>query len=99
MLDGTEYFECQCHSDEHAVTFTLSLDDEMPEIYLSVYMDNRRGFWRRLWLGLRYAFGYQSKYGAFGNWTLQPSDAERLRSMLDKLIEFTAPRRSEALGK
>jgi hypothetical protein len=55
MLDGTEYFECQCHSDEHAVTFTLSLDDEMPEIYLSVYMDNRRGFWRRLWLGLRYA--------------------------------------------
>jgi hypothetical protein len=87
MLDGTEYFECTCHSYEHAVTFTLALDDDDPGIYLSVYMDNRRGFWRRLWYGLRYAFGYQSRYGAFGNWTLQIEDAARLRGLLDRLIE------------
>lgn len=84
----TEYFECQCGSEEHSVKFHLSLDDEPADtcLYLCTYMDNRRGFWRRLWLGLRYAFGHQSEYGAFGSWLLQPSDAARLGDMCGRFI-------------
>jgi len=97
MLDGTEFFECTCYSDEHLLRFTLSLEDgpmELSEIYVSVYMDNRRGFWRRLWLALRYTFGYQSRYGAFGNWTMRYEDAARLRSMLDRLTQHVERQRA-----
>lgn len=81
---NTEYFECQCHSDEHAVRFMLDADDDPATLYLGVYMDNRRGLWRRAWLALKYTFGYQCQYGAFGNWILRPEDAGRLRALIDK---------------
>lgn len=85
MLDGTEYFECRCFSDEHALRLTLDLDPEDPGIYASVYLGTHRGFWGRLWYGLRYAFGYQSRYGAFHCWLMRPEDVARLRGMIDRL--------------
>lgn len=89
MLDGTEYFECQCFADEHTLRLTLSLDDEDPGIYTSVYLRPHGGFWSRIWYGLRYAFGYQSKFGAFGCWLMQPQDAARLKGMIEKLERHT----------
>lgn len=92
MLDGTEYFECMCHSDEHVLRVTLDLDESeqnpdlrMPCIYASVYLTPSRGFWARLWYGLRYAFGYQSKYGAFYSWMLDQKEAYKLRDFIERL--------------
>lgn len=92
MLDGTEYFECMCHSDEHAFRVTLDLDEgekdpalRIPCIYASVYLNPSRGFWSRLWYGLRYAFGYQSKYGAFYSWMMGPEEARKLKTFIERL--------------
>lgn len=86
MLDGTEFFECQCHSDEHVLRLTLSLDDD-PVIYSSVFLGSYPWGWRRIWTGIKYIFGYKCKYGHWGCFQLKPDDALRLQGMLIKLIE------------
>ena len=85
MLDGTEYFECDCGSDEHTIRFTLDLDEDCPTIYTSQYL-TPMPFRKRLWMGLKYIFGYRSRFGEFGNYLMRPDDAERLKNMLDRLV-------------
>lgn len=92
MLDGTEYLECACHSDEHTLRFILSLDEYGPEIYTSVFLGDYPWGWKRIWTGIKYLFGYKSKYGHWDCFQMRPEDAERLKAMLDKLIEFERQR-------
>ena len=86
MLDGTEFFECACHSDEHTLRFTLSLDDD-PEIYTSVFLGDYPRGWRRIWTGLKYLFGYKCKFGHWDCFIMKPEDAMRLQGLLVKLME------------
>ena len=80
MLDGSYFFECICAHDEHTIRFTL--DKEEKEIYVSVFLGNHRNFFQRLWLAIKYTFGYKSRYGYFGNWTMNQDDADKLEQMV-----------------
>lgn len=87
MLDATEFFECRCYTDEHTIKFTL---DESPDdlaLFVTVYLGTNRGFWGRLWYGLRYAFGYQSRYGAFYCWLMRAEDGARLKALVDRFMQ------------
>ena len=83
MLDGTEYFECQCGSPEHALVFTLDKEDN--EIYTSVFLDQYRPWWHRIWVAIKYVFGYKCMYGHFDCCLMRPEDAKRLISLLDQI--------------
>ena len=83
MLDGSYWFECSCYDDEHTIRFTL--DKEYKEIYTSVYLGTHLNFFQRVWLAVRYTFGYKSKHGAFGNWILREEDIVKLSKMLKSL--------------
>ncbi len=86
MLDENYYFECICAFDEHTIRFTL--DKEEKEIYTSVLLASDRNFFVRIFLGIKYIFGGKSRFGYFGNWTLNKHDANRLEAMLNMLKEF-----------
>jgi len=85
MLDGTHFFECKCYSDEHTLKFIL--DKEEKEIYTSVYLQTYGAWYRRVWLGIKYIFGYKCKYGSFDVFLLQEEDAKRLIKLLEEIIE------------
>jgi len=85
MLDGTHFFECDCGSSEHTLRFIL--DNEEKEIYTEVYLNQYRSFSKRLWVGIKYIFGYKSKYGHWDCWNLCKEDAARLRDMCGKFID------------
>ena len=87
MLDGTEYFECECGADEH--TLKLILDKDEAYIYAVFYLRNRAGWWRRLVPGIKYIFKGAS-CGSFGSWILQDADVSRLSSMLSELDDKSA---------
>jgi hypothetical protein len=89
MLDGTEYFECQCFSPEHSLRFVLDLDEGDPGIHTEVYLGSYPWGWKRVWVGVRYIFGYKSRYGAWDCFLLQPADAVRLASLCDRLVKHT----------
>jgi hypothetical protein len=83
MLDGTEFFECSCGSDEHTLRFVLNLDEK--EIYTSVFLNDYRNIFKRVWTALKYICGYKSRYGHWDCFNLRPEDADRLRALLDKI--------------
>jgi len=78
-----QYFTCACSSMEHTLRLSY-YDDE--EIYLEIFLDS--GPWyKRLVNGIKYIFGFKSRYGDFGCWGLRPSDATRMKEMLEKYLE------------
>lgn len=82
ILDETHFFECQCGSDEHTLRFIY--DKEHNEVYLSIFLNNPR-FCKRIWLALKYVFGYKCKHGHWDNWLMHRGDASRLIYLLEKL--------------
>lgn len=80
MLDGTHYFECDCHNDEHTIRFTYDADEN--ELYLSVFLNQYRSFLGRLIVAVKYLFGYKCTYGHWDCWVMRRNDAQRLSELL-----------------
>ena len=93
MLDGTYFFECQCGSDEHTMRFTLDVSEEDPTIYTSVFL-NEWSFMKRIWIGIKYIFGYKCIYGHWDNWLMCDEDAKRLRDMCNNYLTRQKPNNS-----
>jgi len=91
MERNLEYLECSCTSAEHLLRFTFddgSGDDCCPEIYVDVQLNHFRGFWKRLWLGIKYIFGYECRYGHWDESLLLGDQVRQLRTMCDKHLEM-----------
>lgn len=84
MLDGSHYFECQCGGAEHTLRFVLNKEDD--ELYTSIFLNDWQRWYKRLWVAVKYVFGYKCKYGHWDCWILRRDDAERLHSMLYEFI-------------
>lgn len=84
-----EFFVCECGSDEHTLRFTYDEDEtenDLKEIYTSVYLNQHRSFFKRLWVAIRYVFGYKCKYGHWDCFVLRREDAERMIRMLKEYL-------------
>jgi hypothetical protein len=71
------YLECNCGGGDHVLRFTACDDGD---VYIDMALNHYCGFWRRLWLGMRYAFGYRSSYGYF---TELMTNKKELRKFVD----------------
>jgi len=76
---------CKCNSLEHQVTFWY--DEEYKELYNQIHLTTYRNFFKRLWCGLKYAFGYRSRYGAWDSTMFKPEDLEKLRKHLNNITK------------
>ena len=99
MLDGTEFFECECGSDEHTLRFVLSLDEgstpRIPELYTSTFL-SERVWYQRIWPGIKYIFGYKCRYGHWDVFSLQEEDAERLINLTQRFKTAREQSRGES---
>jgi len=86
MERDTEYLECSCTSAEHLLRFTFDhgWKGECPEIFVDVQLNHFHGFWKRLWQGLKYIFGYKCRYGHWDESLLLGDQVRQLRAMCDK---------------
>lgn len=75
---------CQCHSTEHQMVFLYSDDDNYPMVYTHIHL-NKLPFWNRVKYGINYIFGRKSRYGAFDEFILNPSDAPKIENVLKYL--------------
>jgi hypothetical protein len=98
MLDGTEFFECQCGADEHTLRMILDLDPMDPCIYTTVYMNPYLPWYRRAWIGIKYMLGEPWRTGAFTEFMMRPEDVPRIRALLDQLEAARAIPRSERMA-
>ena len=74
---------CECHSLEHQVIFW----DDDGELYCEPHLTTYRNFFKRLWRGLRYAFGYKSRFGDWDSTIFKKEDLEKLREYLNAHIK------------
>ena len=57
------YFECSCESSDHVLRVSHDPDEEIKSLlYVETHLKNL-SFFKRLWLAIKYIFGFQSKYG------------------------------------
>ena len=55
-----------------------------PEAYVNVHLV-RRSFWYRVKYGIKYIFGFKSRYGAWDEFILDKTHAKSLREMAKHL--------------
>jgi len=84
MLDRSEYFECACFSDEHTLKMTLDADPQYPDVYTSVFLNDYQNIFKRIWIAIKYIFGYKCKYGHWDCFTLQQEDADRMINLIQE---------------
>lgn len=78
----TEFFECQCSSDEHTLKFTV--DEEDGTIYTNTFINDWYPWYYKIWLAIKYVFGYKSKYGHFDSFQMREEDQIRMLDLLKK---------------
>jgi hypothetical protein len=82
-MEKPEVFFCHCYSPEHQFIFHYFEDDN--ELILEVHLTTYKNFFKRLWAGLKYAFGHRSRYGEFDEIVINPNDKERFLNIINKL--------------
>jgi hypothetical protein len=63
-------------SHDHQAFFWYNKEDG--ELSVTIHLCNRQNFFKRLWAGLKYAFGFKSKFGAWDEFIMAPKDQKEL---------------------
>jgi hypothetical protein len=97
--DSSEIFVCECGDVAHHIIFQvwdwgknnierLELPAEC-NIELSIHIPlNPEWKWhKRIWLALKYVFGYRCKFGHYDSMMVRRSDIPRIKSILDRYEE------------
>jgi hypothetical protein len=79
-MKDKKIFICACSSLEHLIMFWDW--PESKEVYIEVHLRNRDNFFKRLWYGLKYTFGYKSRFGAFDEFIFAPDDLAELKEWI-----------------
>lgn len=74
------YLECYCGNDNHLAKFQR--DREYNELTLSVQLNQYRGFWKRVWVAIKYVLKIEPKYGHWDCLSIREVDVERLIQFL-----------------
>lgn len=64
---------CDCKSIEHQIV--IEYDESCNLVFFYVHL-NKRSFYLRLKYGLKYIFGYKSRYGHFDEFIFNPDHAK-----------------------
>lgn len=76
---------CQCHWAEHEVRL-LYFGSEPDECYVTFNLEPYENVLKRLWLALRYVFGYRSRFGEYGEIIIGPKDAVAIQTFLARFL-------------
>lgn len=90
----SEYFECVCFSPEHRIVMTLDPTDG--ELFFETHL-RTWSFWKRVFIAIKYIFGYKSKFGDFDNLSIVRE--EDLNRMCNLIIESKRIRHEVSLSK
>jgi hypothetical protein len=86
-----EFFLCDCTHAEH--TLRANYNQEWNTLNFDIFLATH-SWYKRVWYGLKYMFGFKSKYGHFTDIVFSPKDCDRLIALMSRMkardIEITA---------
>jgi len=83
------FFDCACHRNTHLLRFYLNHDDKdfPPELYAIILL-NKKSFFKRLYIGIKYILGAQSEYGYFEEWIFDYNYIKEFKSMINDFEKY-----------
>jgi len=79
--DMSEIFQCDCHANEHMIKVDMFVwSDMMPEFCMSVTADAYLPWYRRIWVAIKYMFGYPTL--AWHDVMLSPANVDKLYNII-----------------
>jgi hypothetical protein len=75
-----QYFECECGSDEHrfCITSEDAEDGFAPQLYFHLQLYQYRNIFKKMWVAIKYVFGYECRYGHWDTINISEDDTNRL---------------------
>ena len=59
----TRVIKCSCYSPEHCILVTFNQEEK--EVYFNYFLETQK-WYKRILIGIKYIFGFRSKFGHFG---------------------------------
>jgi hypothetical protein len=94
---NTYFLQCRCARLEHLAQFSYSYKDWesstvdpdrlTAEMYLSVHLFSWHNILRRIWIAIKYIFGYRCRYGEWDCLLLSVMDVIKLRRFAEQFLE------------
>jgi hypothetical protein len=81
------YFECICNGPEHFIKFSFFNEDD-GELFLTTFLKQDHKWYKRIWVALKYIFGYKCKHGHFNEIIINPKDRVVFYNLAKKFKEF-----------
>jgi len=81
----TKIIICGCGDTSHHLIFTP--DEEDPEVWLYYQLD-LKPWYKRIFLGFKYIFGFQSKYGMYGELLINETNIDKFEEIIDHIKNF-----------
>ncbi len=78
-----EFILCECNSLEHQITF-FYMDGDYPEISVNIHLVDAK-WYKRIWKGIKYIFGYKCRFGHFDEVLISYRDADKFQKIADYL--------------
>ena len=76
-------FKCDCSSDEHQIIVEVDTVENM--LFCHIHLQ-KRPFLKRIWMGLKYIFGYHCRYGHWEEFIWKQEDAPLIKALADMLV-------------
>lgn len=79
--------KCRCeHDSDHAVSFHYWPDQAFgDEFTISTSLNHYRGFWSRVWIGIKYALGIDNTHYFFTEQTIDKDELLKLQAFINKV--------------
>lgn len=87
----THFVVCSCSSPDHIVQFVHDDDSESSYgevLYIQVQLHQYHPWYQRMWIALKYIFGYESRYGHWDCTTMNKTEARKLFEFLKTKTEL-----------
>ena len=83
IYEDIEILVCDCHSFEHQAIFWL-VKEWGDTLHVYIHLTTHRNFFKRLWHGLKYAFGYKSRFGAWDEFIFSAESEKKLLEFIER---------------
>lgn len=88
-----KYIECECGCGFHLIRFSWFSDLEDTDIYLTIYLNTKFSFLRRVWLAIRFILGSKPIDNCFGSIILNHNKIKELEKFFNDFLttHFSKP--------
>jgi hypothetical protein len=87
VKDEPLFVLCDCGDCAHQALLIADIDDKWgSSVCLEYHLSTYKNIFKRIWVAIKYVFGYRSKYGEWDEIIINPTEVKRIRDFLARFL-------------